>query len=144
MDKIIGLLVVMMLNGCSFMQPTSAKAPIADAVGAGIYGAMAIGWMATEPSITNTQSNISNSVYTAGIATLSGIALVYVASAIYGFTRDPHSQNWNDPVLGLQILGKAGAAAGAAGQAYDNSIQQNAPVSCFTNCVGNVCQTNCN
>ena len=93
-------------SGCAFMQPSSTKAPIADTVGAGLFTAVAVGAAAGDPNNDNNGR---------GAAELClAVAAVYALSAIYGFTRDPKTQNSDDPILGLQILALGLAGFGNA------------------------------
>jgi hypothetical protein len=67
----------------------------------------------------NGQNFTNDNGYKEGVFTLVGLAALYTLSAIYGFTRDPATQN-DGPVLGLQILtaglaGFAGASNGHQG-----------------------------
>lgn len=101
---------ISMMTGCSFMQPTASGAPIADVVGAGIMaGGTTVAVVAMDRTNTGAPDFGASGGYTAGTCTLAGLTVVYVLSAIYGFTRDPKTQQ-SEPILGLQIL-----AAGLAG-----------------------------
>ena len=111
-------LVALGAAGCSFIQPSSRGAPIADTVGAVVMAgstAIAVAEMDTSPR-TGAPDFTADTGYTAGVCTLTGLAVLYTLSAVYGFTRDKESQQWG-PILGLQILalGLAGFSRGVNG-----------------------------
>lgn len=105
------------LVGCSLMQPTAKMAPGADTVGAALLGgstAVAVVYMDKSPR--GYLDLTASTPYTAATCTLAGLAVVYAASAVYGFTRDPATQS-DEPLIGLRMLGLGLMSMG-------NSLQQ--------------------
>lgn len=102
---------LMTTTGCAFMQPSSSRAPAADLVGSGVFLGVETVAVAAQAESPNPQR------YNATIIATGVIVAVYACSAMYGYTRDPQTQNSDDPILGLQLLavGLAGVGRGMAG-----------------------------
>jgi hypothetical protein len=133
MRRLLLLVTLMLLGGCSFIQPyrRGDGAAIADTVGVAVFGGSAIAVAATASNDQGTGiSSTGSTAYTATLATLGCIAALYAASAIFGFTRDPSMHQDDVPILGLRMLG-SGLQAG--GQSLSNSASGARSVTCYKN-----------
>lgn len=109
--------------GCSLIQPSSRGAPIADTVGAVLMaGGTTVAVVAAPPNEAGRADFTESGGATAAVCTFGGLTLIYTLSALYGFTRDPKTQNSDEPILGLVILsgGLAGFARGARAGSSDH------------------------
>jgi predicted ribosomally synthesized peptide with SipW-like signal peptide len=108
------LALVLVGDGCAFMQPhrRGDGAAVADTVGAILMGGTAIGVAAMYPANNQGASFSQDSGTTAAVATLAVLAVAYTASAIFGYTRDPSMEQYDAPILGLQMLALGLAALG--------------------------------
>lgn len=121
-------------SGCAFIQPSSAKAPIADVVGSIVMSGASL--TATGMYVSRINSGFEtgdlskDTTYTATIFTLAGAAILYSLSAWYGFSRDPKTQNYDDPIIGLLILSAGLGAFGSGLSAASHTQTQNNDQGC--------------
>jgi hypothetical protein len=114
----IGMAMLVGPSACAVIQPSSKGAPIADTVGAvlaaGATGAAVAAYKAPDDSPGPFTQDHG---YTAGVVTLGALACLYTFSALYGFSQDPATQTWKEPIRGLQVLalGLMGFASGVNG-----------------------------
>jgi hypothetical protein len=113
------LALALTLSSCAFMQPhrRGNGAAVADTVGAILLAGTAIGIAAAYPANNQGAQFSQDTGTTAAVVSIGAVGLLYLASAIFGFTRDPSMEQYDAPILGLQILalGLAGLGGGAGG-----------------------------